>query len=91
MRAAVAIPAAARWTDRRAIAVRFAMLNMVASLGVENDGGDVSGRGSRWWSEVKEAETARIVFCTQNVTVSVFNLRRFRIHPTDGPITLRPL
>lgn len=47
MRAAVAIPAAARWTDRQAEAVRFAMLNMVAPFGVENDDGDVSERGSK--------------------------------------------
>jgi hypothetical protein len=40
----VAIPAAARWTDRQAEAVRFAILNMVASLGMENDGGDVFER-----------------------------------------------
>ena len=46
MRAAVAIPAAARWTDRQAVAVRFAMLNMVASFRVKNDDGDVSGRVS---------------------------------------------
>ena len=46
IRAAVAIPAAARWTDRQAETVRFAMLNMVASFGAENDDGDVSERGS---------------------------------------------
>ena len=53
MRAAVAIPATARWTDRRVVAVRFAILSMVASFGVENDGGDVLGVGRKWWSEVK--------------------------------------
>jgi len=47
MRAAVAIPAAARCTDRQAEAVRFAMLNMVAPFGVENDDGEVSERGSK--------------------------------------------
>ena len=44
IRAAVAIPAAARCTDRQAEAVRFAILNMVASFGMENDGGDVFER-----------------------------------------------
>ena len=41
IRAAVAIPAAARWTDRQAEAVQFAILNMVALFGMENDNGDV--------------------------------------------------
>ena len=44
MRAEVAIPAAARWTDRRVVAARFAMLNIVASFGVGNDDGDVFER-----------------------------------------------
>jgi len=46
IRAAVAIPAAARWTERQAVAVRLAMLSMVASSGVESDGGGASERGS---------------------------------------------
>ena len=71
MRAAVAIPAAARWTDRQAVAVRFVMLNMVASFGAENDGDDVSVRGSEVvvGGEGGEDGSDRLLYAKRPVTV----------------------
>lgn len=93
MRAAVAIPAAARWTDRQAIAVRFVMFNMVASFGAENDGGDVSVRGSEVvvGGEGGGGRLGSSFECKKSCHRSVTNLRKFRIHPTDSPIAFRPL
>jgi hypothetical protein len=73
IRAEVAIPAATRWTDRRAVAVRFARFNMVAPLGVVNDDGNVLDVDQRWWSEVKEVKMLldRLLY----KAVSVTNLR----------------
>ena|ERR1700753_3488840 len=90
MRAAVAIPAATRWTDRRVAAVRFAMLSIVASLGVENDHGDVCERGSE---EVVGGEGGKNgsdrLFVRKNSSHrSVVNLRIFRVHPTESPIRI---
>lgn len=88
MRAAVAIPAAARWTDRQAVAVRFAMLNMVASFGVENDG-DEFERGSEVvvGGEGGENSSDRLLYAKVDQHYFGNHLRKFRIHPTDGPIT----
>ena len=33
----------------------------------------------------------RLLYTSWLVTVTVINLRKFRVHPTDGPIMKRPL
>ena len=93
MRAAVAIPAAARWTVRRVVAARFAMLNIVASFGVENDGGDVSERGSEVvvGGEGSKNGTDRLLYAKSCQSLFGNQPPKFRVHPTDDPITLRPL
>ena len=93
MRAAVAIPAAARWTDRQAVAVRFVMLNMVTSPGVKNYDGDATERGSEVvvGGEGGKDGSDRLLYAKSWPTPFGNNLRKFRIHPTDDPIRLRPL
>ena len=71
IRAAVAIPAAARWTDRQAVAVRFVRLNIVASFGVENDDGDAAVRGSEVvvGGEGSKDSSDRLLYAKSPVTV----------------------